>query len=93
MGAVAIFAFASVVIAGLREKAKEKREDEYYERLNAGEPVDRNKTLHPVKTRLGRFFATIGDIIIFVAQVVRVKKWKVCPLVQMDLDDDIHSKA
>jgi MFS family permease len=88
---VAAFAFAAVLISGFREKKKEARQNEYERRLDAGEPVEYTAIVHPFSAWLGRLFTNIGDIIIFVAQVVRVKKWKVCPLVQMDLDDEVDT--
>lgn len=31
--------------------------------------------------RIAKFFTGVGDMIIFAAQVARVKKWKICPMV------------
>jgi MFS family permease len=34
--------------------------------------------------RVAKFFSGLGDFIILIAQVVRVNKWKICPLVEVD---------
>ena len=33
--------------------------------------------------RLKKFFAGLGDFFVLAANVVRVKKWKICPLVEV----------
>lgn len=36
--------------------------------------------------RLEMFFRGIGDFIVFIGQIVRVNKWKICPLVEVKTD-------
>jgi hypothetical protein len=36
-----------------------------------------------------RFFKTAGEFIVFIAQVVRVNKWKICPLVDINANDRV----
>jgi MFS family permease len=41
--------------------------------------------LPPVKpSRTSRFFSGLGDFLVLLVQVVRVKKWKICPIVEID---------
>lgn len=34
--------------------------------------------------RVEKFFSGLGDFIVLIAQVVRVNKWKICPIVEID---------
>lgn len=33
--------------------------------------------------RIKKFFSALGDVIVLIAQVVRVNKWKICPIVEV----------
>lgn len=37
-----------------------------------------------VPSRLSKFFTGLGDFIVLMAQVIRTKKWKICPMVEID---------
>jgi len=39
--------------------------------------------------RIANFFRGLGDFIILLAQVIRVNKWKICPLVEVDSTDSV----
>lgn len=41
--------------------------------------------------RISKFFSGVGDFIVLISQVVRVKKWKICPLVEVDVDDGVRN--
>lgn len=75
-------------IEGLRAKA-ERAEDARRDKIR--EAVRNGTYVSPVRVKKGpgrvrKFFTGIGDFIIMLAQVVRVKKWGICPIVNLDTD-------
>lgn len=81
-GAIFTCVHLSDYVQGRRALAKEKAYSQY---ADSDQPAP-TKYRPPSKFKLGmkRFFRTLGDVVVFVAQVVRVKKWGVCPLVEID---------
>lgn len=79
---VVAFFFLADFVTGLRVRRKikfqEARKEYFTEHGTWPEAVVRE----PSKIR--RFFSSLGDLIVFVAQVVRVKKWKICPTVDIN---------
>lgn len=86
---VAAFIFGVVMIgewvSGVRAVAAEKREAEFdadddHEAYQAPE----RKPLPAWLQVIGNFFKGVGDFLVLSAQIVRVKKWKICPIVEVD---------
>lgn len=90
---VAIVGFIGVHIAdyvnGKRKIAEEAEaefkasldENEYYEYMRlAQEP-----------SNFAKFMIAIGDVIVFTFQVIRVNKWKICPLVDIDTNEAVSN--
>jgi hypothetical protein len=73
-------------IQGRRVLAKKRTEDALavYIAENGHAPVYKPSAL---EIRLGKIFRGIGDFIVLVAQVIRVKKWGICPLVEIEDDE------
>ena len=79
-------------ISGLRAIAREKAraaEDEAWTRFYDGEGPDPSARPEPKPdpawlVAVSNFFRGIGDFLILVGQIVRVKKWKICPMVEVD---------
>lgn len=72
-------------ISGKRALAKAERERIVNEWINSGE--DTPYPFAPVTRepgRLSKFFSGIADFLILASQIVRVKKWKICPMVEID---------
>jgi phage shock protein PspC (stress-responsive transcriptional regulator) len=73
-------------ISALADFVSGRRRVAYYRRLEAQDYDDEPR--EPVAPKepgaFRKFMASIGDFIIFAAQVVRVKKWKICPIVTID---------
>lgn len=77
-------------ISGKRAIAKAKRkaeEEAAWDAYYSGGP-------HPYKKakkyrepgKISKFFSGLGDFLIFAFQIVRVKKWKICPMVDVDVN-------
>lgn len=77
--AIICFAYLADFISGRRAEKREARREAYYDSFDE----EGNPPVVVVKepSKFRKFFSGIGDIIVFVAQIVRVKKWKICPLV------------
>lgn len=90
LGAAAVVVIATVAFIGsklsdfiagrrkMRRDAEEARIDAAYER---GEDPFEVPAREP--SRIQRFFSAVGDFIVLIAQVVRVNKWKICPMVDI----------
>jgi hypothetical protein len=92
---VAVIAFGAAVAYGIsilveRAEAKADAEDkarremiskmtneEYWEYM-----ANLNRKAPPGK--IAKFFSGVGDFVVLIAQVVRVNKWKICPLVEVN---------
>lgn len=84
--AVAIFAGVKLsdYVSGrraLRRAAADQYVDEYFAKHGELPPVKVRKP-----SRIGKFFSGLGDFIILLAQVVRVNKWKICPIVEVETE-------
>ena len=96
VGAIILFALAcagvvfyvnldniSAWIQGRRELKRERMKDladedvDYF--MEHGEWPGMNKE----PGRLSKFFSGVGDFLVLLAQVVRVNKWKICPIVNI----------
>lgn len=82
------FIFLRIVISNLglyidgkRSLAKAKRQDELavYIAENGDAPPH-------VPGRVEKFFTGLGDFIVLAAQVIRTKKWKICPIVEIETE-------
>lgn len=89
--AIVLIAFAVLVLVtvatyidGKRSIAKARRRDRIavYVAENGHAPVRQ-------PSKVGKFFSAVGDFIVLLAQVVRVKKWKICPIVEIDDNERI----
>jgi hypothetical protein len=81
VAALAIVAGFVFAICLFEDKLEDKRRAEREARQKAiydGTPLP---TKEP--SRVSKFFRGIGDFIILVFQIVRVKKWKICPWVEI----------
>lgn len=63
-----------------KEKAAERRESEPEAEVSS-EPREPG--------RIERFFSGVADFIILVSQIVRVNKWKICPIVEVDRENAV----
>lgn len=81
-------AFCGVVIgiSALLENASEKRRKRLRDAIDSGElTLDQYWALRVKKPgRVKRFFRGVGQLLVLLAQIIRVKKWKICPLVNID---------
>lgn len=75
------FTFLSDYISGKRVLAAQ-RVAEYEEKY--GEIEKPTKAPSKLALSWNAFWRGVGDFIIFIAQVVRVNKWKICPMVEID---------
>lgn len=73
-------------IANDKWDAYEKAQVEAYERGEGPNPyeVSERKPAPRWAQAIANFFRGIGDMLILFGQVVRVKKWGICPLVEID---------
>lgn len=95
IGGIALAVFILVKVGewinGLRAIAREKArtaDEEAWEKFYAGEGPDPSARPEPTPppawaVAIGNFFRGIGDFLILAGQVVRVKKWKICPMVEI----------
>lgn len=95
IGGVAAFVFLAILLgvaagkwveawrADRRTRANEA-EELAWERYYDGDGPD--PSARPVREpgRFSKFFSGIGDFLVLAAQVVRVNKWKICPLVEVE---------
>lgn len=89
IGAVAIFAGWKTAdwVAGKRAVEEAERDAAWDLYIEGKGPNPFAKSVHvPSKWELKvhAFFRGVGDFLILIAQVVRVKKWGICPLVEVD---------
>lgn len=83
---VFLCALLSDYISGLRAKARRRDDallDAFIEK-HGRMPTKAEQRKPP--GRLARFFTGMADFIVLIAQVVRVKKWKICPVVEVEVD-------
>jgi hypothetical protein len=78
IGVSALSDFLSGRRALARDKALEA--DEAYYAEHGEFPWQKTKTKRE-PGKVAKFFSGLADLIIFVSQIVRVKKWKICPIV------------
>lgn len=88
LGAIAVVVGISVGLEKLGEHLRAKRRAKQNAAWEAKWKAIENGTyVEPTKKEPGpvkRFFKNIADFVILFAQVVRVKKWKICPLVNIE---------
>ena len=82
-GAVFALEKLSTYISGRRALARAEREAAY-ERYLSGEGPNPNEREPREPGRIDKFFSGLGDFLILIFQVVRVNKWKICPMVEVD---------
>jgi hypothetical protein len=89
---VLALATVSDYISGRRVLAKQRREDllAVYIAENGHAPVH---VPNAFERRMAKIFSGIGDLVVLLAQVVRVKKWGICPLVEIDDERDSEPVA
>lgn len=72
------FISGAVYIGEKRDARKRKNRDAYYEYYNEhGE----YPAVEPKPSKIRRFFSGVLDFAVLLGNIVRVKKWKICPLV------------
>lgn len=79
-----IVSYISDYISGrraLKREAAYDAEEKYYEEFGYYPSEAKIEPREP--GIFSKFFTGIGDFIVFVAQIVRVKKWKICPIVDI----------
>lgn len=69
-------------IVGRRAEQREKDAEAYREMLDSDEPVFFDTTPKS-PGRISKFFTGLADFLILTFQIVRVKKWKICPTVEI----------
>lgn len=83
--------FACVLVADflkglmIRHETKVAAREAEYTGVSSTEPKEPGK--------VSKFFTAIADFIILVAQVVRTKKWKICPIVTIPQDNLIRNDS
>ena len=82
-GAVFALEQLSTYISGKRALARAEREAAY-EKYLSGEGPNPNEREPREPGRVAKFFSGLGDFIVLIFQVVRVNKWKICPIVEVD---------
>lgn len=88
LGIVVAFAIIVLLLAGLanfisgRRAIRKRRAEEAEEEFLAG--VFDGSVVYEEPGRISKFFTGCADFLIFIMQVVRVKKWKICPTVEID---------
>lgn len=98
IAALVMIAFAIPVVADFikgkralaearRAAAEQRRVDELLEMANNGVTPTAGKERKP--SRIGKFFRGVGDMVIFTAQVIRVNKWKICPIVTIPTNKQV----
>lgn len=90
---VALIAFMTVLIdfiAGRRKLAKQRALDEW-EAFYAKHGMSPETAKRDAKAARGpsKFWTGVADVLIFLGQIVRVNKWKVCPLVEIDSGEKV----
>lgn len=73
-------------VSGRRQQLRDAQYEAYYAALSNGVAAEYPT---PKRSISKRFFSGVGDFIIFVAQVVRVKKWKICPTAEIPRDSSV----
>lgn len=80
-----------------REAESERRYEETRKAIMDGTyvpPTEKKKTPPPAwALAIGRFFSGVGDFIVLYSQVVRVNKWKICPLVEVPSAKSVQANA
>jgi len=64
---------------GRAELKREQREAEWRERIESGEPVEYREP-----GKVAKFFKSVGEFLMMFVQVIRVNKWKICPIVELE---------
>jgi len=59
-------------------------EEEAWDAYNNGEGPHPYAKVRKEPGRISKFFSGIGDFLVLATQVVRVKKWKICPMVEIE---------
>jgi len=67
----------------LRRKAQRAAWEEARSKFLAGEGPDPYEVEPSEPGRIKKFFSTLADFLILITQIVRVKKWKICPMVDI----------
>lgn len=82
LGAILLMAFLSDYVSGLRRqrKVKSAQAAEAFRAEHGHYPSDVPRE----PSKIANFFSGIGDFVVFIGQIVRVNKWKICPLVEVD---------
>jgi hypothetical protein len=88
VGTVAVLIGAAMGLSRLGAIFEKKRRAQYEalvdDYLEGKTDVPPWVAMHEKKpSRVKRFFRGVGDFLVLLAQIVRVKKWKICPLVEI----------
>jgi uncharacterized membrane protein len=95
LGTIALLVAALVVcVPWVTNLIAHRREVAYEKSLNR--PITRVHTVPSKRKKpsvVSRFFTALGDFIILLAQVVRVNKWKICPIVEVNVDEPVDEEV
>jgi hypothetical protein len=80
-GLIALMVYVETYIRGKRALARELTRAKIAAMSNEEYQTYLNQKNEPSKAN--KFFSGLGDILIFVFQFARVKKWKICPFVEI----------
>lgn len=84
--AVALFASGVIALGNLAQALRRRSRDKAAKRpvvvKEVSEPTEPTAPREPGK--VSKFFTGIADFLILIAQVARVNKWKICPIVTID---------
>ena len=85
---VVVLSKIATYLSGKRAIEREKREAAREQYYRTGEPNEYFGKASRPKSKFDKFvdavFSGIGDFLILAFQVVRVKKWKICPMVSIE---------
>jgi len=81
--AAGIYFFGGSFISWIAYR-REQRENARYDAWEESYSAPREPAAPKEPGVVSRFFHAVGDFLILLAQVVRVNKWKICPLVEVD---------
>lgn len=70
----------------MKRRAKDEADDAFYDEHGYFPWSVENMSPPREPGRISKFFSGIGDFIVLGAQVIRVNKWKICPIVTIDND-------
>lgn len=85
---VTAFIFGLATLSDFIQGRRAVKRAEYCERLHkmTEEEYEEHTRQSAEPGKVSKFFSALGDVLVFAFQIVRVKKWKICPIVTVPKD-------